>query len=130
MYTGIGIDIVEVARIKDIALRWKDHFLHRVFTQDELAYAAGKVSQYQHLAARFAAKEAVRKAFDAHEITDAVWTDIEIRHEPFGKPTVRLHGLMKELRARMKIKRILISLSHTQLLAVASVVLIRDEDAS
>ena len=63
MVIGTGIDIVEVSRIKKAALKWKGSFLNKTFTSNEIAYARNKASIWQHLASRFAAKEAILKAF-------------------------------------------------------------------
>jgi len=108
---GTGIDIVEVERIAKAIERWGDGFLNHVFTKKEIAYAKNQRYPQEHFAARFAAKEAVFKAIgDDPQIT---WKDIEITHDKNGKPVC--------LYSRKNFKRrILISISHTKLYAVAS----------
>jgi len=108
---GTGIDIVEVQRIAKAIERWGDGFLNHVFTKEEIAYAQNQRYPYQHFAARFAAKEAVFKAIgNDPQIT---WKDIKITHDKDGKPVC--------LYPRKNFKRrVLISISHTRLYAVAS----------
>jgi len=119
-----GIDIVEVGRIKRAALRWKGGFLDKIFTRHEQVYAARGAAIYQHLAARFAAKEAVLKAFGGGHGKGIPWTDIEIRRAVSGQPEVCLHGRMKALQVKLGIREITVSMSHTRTYAVASVVAI------
>src|SRR5688500_3873269 len=94
-----GIDLVEVERIAHAATRWGDHFLRRVFSEQELLDANGRATS---LAARFAAKEAAAKALgagirgvgagDAAGITGVGWHDIEVERLPSGQPRLRLYG--------------------------------------
>jgi holo-[acyl-carrier protein] synthase len=81
MIIGIGIDIIDVARVQR-AIERNPRFVDRVFTPTEIAYAAGKKSRFQHLAARFAAKEAFFKAGGRR----IGWTDVEITNLPSGQP--------------------------------------------
>ncbi|TAM42348.1 holo-[acyl-carrier-protein] synthase, partial [bacterium] len=83
MFIGTGVDITEVRRIRQAVERWGDDFLRRVFTKDELINAKNKTSLYQHLAGRFAAKEAVFKAAGDSGIS---WQDIQINNDQQGKP--------------------------------------------
>ncbi len=92
MVFGIGIDIIEIDRVKDSVEKYGDHFLRKVYTQTELDYCLGKGNKYQHLAARFAAKEAVFKALSTGWNKDVGWQDIEIYNEPNGLPLVNLKG--------------------------------------
>lgn len=112
MITGCGVDIVEVRRLKSAADRWGDVFLRRVFTQRELAYSKAKRFPFQHLAARFAAKEAVYKAFGKQSSLN--FRDIEIYHDRFGKPCCRIKN---------KMSPVLVSMSHSHEYAVASAIL-------
>ncbi|MGE5400724.1 MAG: holo-ACP synthase [Ignavibacteriales bacterium] len=112
MVIGIGIDIIEIDRIKESVDRFGDKFLNKVFTEVELEYCLGKANKYQHLAARFAAKEAVAKA-----LTDAWdkgfrWRDIEIYNELSGKPSVRLFGELNTFLGNDKSLKI--TMSHSQ----------------
>ncbi|MCX5715437.1 MAG: holo-ACP synthase [Candidatus Omnitrophica bacterium] len=124
MIIGTGVDIVEIARIKKAAKNWKARFLTRIFTDRELAYSRQKKFSHQHLAARFAAKEAVLKAFGDASINSMEWKEIEITNNKDGKPLVRLSGKALQTKKRRKVKDIIISLSHTKNYAVASAILI------
>lgn len=108
---GIGTDIVEVQRIKDVCER-ESGFAERVFTTGELEYSLGKDTKYLHLAARFAAKEAVAKALGG----SFSWHDVEVISEPNGKPRVMLHG---KARGAAGSARVYLSVSHTSQYATA-----------
>ena len=114
MIVGSGIDIIETERIDAAIKRWGDGFLRHVFTDDEIAYAKTRRYPSQHFAARFAAKEAVLKAFgDNAHIT---WKDIEIKNDENGRPVC----IYSDSAFR---KRITISISHTRHYAVASAII-------
>jgi len=120
---GIGTDIVEVKRIKSAVENSKEKFLSKVFTDSELAYSFKKNSPYMHLAARFAAKEAVFKAFGC-SIKGANWKNIEIRNDKNGKPSVILNGTFGKLMLKRNIRQVIVSLSHTGNYATATAILI------
>lgn len=124
MIVGTGIDIVEISRIKNAAIKWKGKFLKKVFTDKEIAYSKERTYSYQHLAARFAAKEAVLKAFGNGLSKRVEWTEIEIWNEKSGRPIVKLYGHLKQMREDRRIEDIIISLSHTRTYAVASAILV------
>lgn len=126
MIAGIGVDIVEVSRIKDAVARWRDAFLKRIFTDNEIHYSQEKKFTYQHLAARFAAKEAVLKAIGDSSIHRIEWHNVEVLNDEFGKPTIRLSGEAKKIKDSKKISDIIISMSHTRKLAVANAILIKN----
>jgi holo-[acyl-carrier protein] synthase len=109
---GVGIDIIEIDRIKDSVDKYGDRFLNKIYTESELEYCLAKSSKYQHLAARFAAKEAVYKALTTgwHEV--ATWQDIEISNEPNGMPLVTLKGKLKTFLSTDKSLKI--SISHSR----------------
>jgi holo-[acyl-carrier protein] synthase len=112
MVFGIGIDIIEIDRIKDSVEKYGDHFLNKVYTEKELEYCLGKFNKYQHLAARFAAKEAVFKALTTGWNKEIGWQDIEIYNEPNGMPLVKLKG---DLSASLSNgKNLKISMSHSR----------------
>jgi holo-[acyl-carrier protein] synthase len=90
-----------------------------------LEYSSEKVSSYQHLAARFAAKEAVLKALGSGLTSRMEWRDIEVWNEPSGKPNIRLAGEVKRLSDNMEGKDIVISMSHTRTYAIANVILVK-----
>jgi holo-[acyl-carrier protein] synthase len=96
MVIGIGIDIIEIDRIRNSAEKYGDHFLNKIYTKKELDYCLSKKYKYQHLAARFAAKEAVYKALSTGWNEEVSWHDIEISNEPNGMPIVTLHERMKK----------------------------------
>ena len=114
MIIGIGIDIIEVARIEKAIERWGDNFLKHVFTDREIEYAQGNKHPKQHFAARFAAKEAVYKAVGNDPTIH--WKDIKILNDNHGKPYC-------ELKKEGFNNKIVISLSHTQNYAVANAII-------
>jgi len=124
MIVSTGVDIVEISRVRKAATRWKGKFLNRIFTDTELKYAKGKKFLYQHLAARFAAKEAVLKAFGDSSINDIDWKNIEIINNKDGKPIVKLVGEAKQTMVKKKISEVVVSLSHTRNYAVANAILV------
>lgn len=83
MLIGTGVDITEVSRLRRAVEKWGDSFLNRIFTEEELKNARNRTSLYQHLAGRFAAKEAVFKAVGDADLT---WKDVEILNDRQGKP--------------------------------------------
>lgn len=103
---GIGTDIVETERIEEICER-DGSFVDRVFTQAERDYSLAKPSKYLHLAARFAAKEAVAKALGG----PFSWKEVEVVNTPSGKPTVNLYGRALEAAGNARIH---LSVSHTK----------------
>ena len=118
-----GVDIIEVNRIKSAIEEMGDHFLNRIYTDKEIEYCKKSTEmQYQHFAARFAAKEAVFKALseyiDSRE--DMLWKEIEVISEKGGKPKVDIEILKKN--GLESLASIDISLSHIKEYAVASVV--------
>lgn len=113
MVVGIGIDIIEVDRVKKLAEK-NPRFLQRIFTRQELNYCQKKRNQYQHLAARFAAKEAFFKAI-GRKIS---WTDIETINLSSGKPQLKITS-----KQRFSFKDAHVSLSHVAEYAVAAVIL-------
>jgi holo-[acyl-carrier protein] synthase len=120
---GHGIDLVEVARIRQMIERHGDHFLERCFTDSERSYAAGSVRRRdEHLAARFAAKEAALKALGTGWRDGIAWTDIEVTHQPSGAPTLKVSGQAGRIAEERRIVRWHVSLSHTDSAAMASVI--------
>lgn len=122
MILGHGVDLVEVARIQASIDRHGERFLDRVFTAAEQAYAAGSKRRVEHLAARFAAKEAALKALGTGWRSGIAWTDVEVVSEPSGAPTLRITGRAAEIAAERSITAWHISLSHTERQALASVI--------
>ena len=120
--TGIGVDVVEIARITAAVERHGDRFLQRVFTSGELAYC-GRIKQPMGCyAARFAVKEAVAKAFGTGIGADLGWLDIDLRRKANGAPFIVLSGAGARYAALHGINEVLVSLSHTENYAVAQAV--------
>ena len=123
MILGTGIDLVEVARIAELAGKHGQRFLSRVFTPAELEYSAGKAARDQHLAGRFAAKEAVFKALGTGWAEGVSWKLVEVVSAQGARPEVRLSGAAAERLAAMGGKSVHISITHTSGLAAASAVI-------
>ncbi len=121
---AIGIDIVEIGRLSRVSKKWGKSFLQKVYTDRELAYAKSKRFPYQHLAARFAAKEAIFKALGEVETNFVGWKNIEILNDAYGKPVVYWHGDAERTRKKRNLKGAVVSLSHTENYAVASAMLV------
>ena len=113
-----GVDIVSVERIARIATE-RPRFAERVFTPGELEYCRGRPRVHEHMAGRFAAKEAVLKALGTGIAERVSWTEIEIGRDGAGRPLVELAGVAAELAEREGIVQIDVSLSHTDELAIA-----------
>ena len=119
--SGVGIDLVEVPRIREMLEKHGQRFKERTFTAAEIAYCDGCAEPAMHYAARFAAKEAVAKALGTGIWAEGVsWTDIEVGREASGKPVIILHGMAKEHAGEAAC---LVSLTHTRDLAMAQVFL-------
>ncbi|NLJ85226.1 MAG: holo-ACP synthase [Firmicutes bacterium] len=127
MIYGTGIDIIEIERVAAVWKRQGQRFLDRVYTplEQERCLVGAPRAQWEKLAARFAAKEAVMKTLGTGWRQGVRWRDIEIRHESSGKPYVCLWGASKELAAARGIGLIHISLSHSRKYAIASAVALK-----
>ena len=117
-----GVDMVACDRLCEAVARHGDRFLKRVFTETELAYCMGRKRRIEHLAGRFAAKEAVLKVLGTGWQSGMSWTEIEVKNLPSGQPEVRLTGRCKEVADRLGLTRILISISHINTHAIASAI--------
>ena len=120
---GIGVDLVECARIQRSIDRFGDRFLNRVFTDGEIEYSMSMKFPARHLAARFAAKEAVSKAFGTGIGKAIGWRTVDVRKKASGQPFLVFSGSAQELAAKRGVTFALITLSHTEHYAMASVVL-------
>ena len=120
---GIGVDLVECARIQRSIDRFGDRFLRRVFTDGEIEYSMSMKFPARHLAARFAAKEAVSKAFGTGIGKAMGWRNIDVRKKPSGEPYLALSGPAQELAAKRGVTAALVTLSHTEHHAMACIVL-------
>ncbi len=113
----IGIDLIEIPRIRKAVARWGERFLRRIYTESEIRLYAQKP---QSLAARFAGKEAVMKLLGTGK-RGISWRDIEIISHTSGKPVINLYGKAQCRADELRIKEIAISLSHSKEFAIASV---------
>jgi holo-[acyl-carrier protein] synthase len=118
---GIGLDLVETARLASAVERHGDRFLRRIFTDGELESVAGRMAS---LAARFAAKEAAAKAFGTGIGAAMGFRDIEIIRRPDGCPVLRFHAAAAETARRRGVQQTFVSLTHTDHYAAAQVVLV------
>lgn len=121
---GIGTDLVEVARVVRAQKRFGDHFLKRIFTESELSYCLPLANPGPHLAARFAAKEAVAKAFGTGIGAELDWTSIGVVRNDNGRPSIDFDAKGRALLAKHAASDVLISLSHTREHALAYACLI------
>lgn len=123
MILGVGIDIIEVERVAASVERFGERFLKRVLLPDEIAYCLSHKVPAPFIAARFAAKEAISKAFGTGIGAQLGWHDMEVKRKESGEPFVVLHGKGQKLLAERKARVVLISLSHTQAYAAATAIL-------
>jgi holo-[acyl-carrier-protein] synthase len=122
---GLGSDIVDVDRIRGVRERQGDRFLERVFTEEERAYCAQMKFPDKHLAARFAAKEAVSKAFTTGIGRELNWKSISVYHGPRHDPRVRLDEKGEALLKEFGATHVILTLSHTETVAMAVAALVR-----
>jgi len=117
-----GIDLVACGRVGEICRRHGDRFLERILTPGEIAYVRRQRRLQQHVAGRFAAKEAILKVLGTGWRTRISWKDMEILNDRLGKPEVRLSGECARIAQNLGIDRVLISISHTGEYALASAI--------
>jgi holo-[acyl-carrier protein] synthase len=122
MILGTGIDLAEVARIRESIERFGDRFLNRVYTPGEIAYSNSKANRYERYAARFAAKEAGMKAIGSGWANGVRWVDLEVVNDASGRPALVLHARAAEIARGLGIKALHLSLTHTAEYGLASVV--------
>lgn len=123
-----GIDLVDFPRIEEMLKRHGERFLNRVFTAAEQSYAQANKNGMEKLAGRFAAKEAILKLMGTGWRGKIAWTDIEIVNSPTGQPEVNLCGEVEKIAAKLGIKHISVSITHTANFAIASAVALTDTD--
>lgn len=121
---GTGVDIVETARIRDSLEKFGDRFLQRCFLPGEIEYCRSMKFPELHFAARFAAKEAISKAFGTGIGKQLGWRDMEIRKRNSGEPYVELHGKGLELAKARGVTGLYVSLSHCKDYSAANAVLV------
>lgn len=123
MVIGIGTDLIEIERIAQSMERFGEAFLQRVFTPGEIAYCRQKKkTSAESFAARFAAKEAGAKALGTGISRGVGWREIEVTRLPGQRPELHFSGRAAEVAARLGIRRVSLSLSHSRSLSIAVVV--------
>jgi holo-[acyl-carrier protein] synthase len=127
MIVGIGIDLVQVERIRREMERHGDGVLLEVLTPPELEYCRALAKPFPSMAARFAAKEALFKALGSGKRGAMNWQELEVRRNELGKPDLILTGATAEAVRQTAADRVHLSLTHTDDHALAAVVLERSE---
>ena len=122
MISELGIDLVEVARIRSAIERRGDRFLDRVFRPAERSYCDGRPKRFEHYAVRFAAKEAVLKVLRTGWSSGLGFKDVEVTRDPSGVPAARLSANAEAWAKKRGITRVTVSLSHSGPFAVACAV--------
>ncbi len=122
---GIGADIIEVSRIRSVLLRHGEKFIERILTEEERAYCSGLAHPDKHVAARFAAKEAVSKCFTTGIGGELGWKSISVYHGSRHEPLVRLDERGQALLAHVGATHVMLTLSHTENYAMAVAALVR-----
>jgi holo-[acyl-carrier protein] synthase len=123
MIVGTGVDLAEVPRIRASIERFGARFIDRIYTPAEIAYVERKANRWERYAARFAAKEAGMKAIGTGWRHGVRWQDFEVANLPSGKPTLRLHGVAARVAAKLGVRNVSLSITHTAELGMAHVIL-------
>lgn len=123
MIVGVGIDSVEVDRIRKAEQRWGRNFLKRLFTDAELTYCLSHANPYPSLAARFAAKEALIKALDVKALWK--WRNMEVMRAKSGRPSISLTGPALRFARKQRVTSFHVSLTHDRDRATAVVMAVR-----
>src|SRR5213080_4040019 len=127
---GIGVDLVNIPRMRDVIDRWQDRFLQRVFTEQEIAYCRARRDPVPHFAARFAAKEAALKALGTGLRMGVSWRELEVQRERGQAPTLVLSGRSREVSEARGGRRVLLALTHDGDYACAHAMLVDDGPAA
>lgn len=127
MIVGMGLDLVEIARVKRLLASKGDRALRRLFTEGEASYAMARSEPYRHLAARIAAKEATYKALSGTARARGIgWREIEVISASDGRPSLVLRGLALERARELSVAREWLALSHSEATAAAVAILERE----
>ena len=122
---AIGLDATDIPRVAEIFERYGQRFLQRIFTDGEIAYCTRRRNPVPHLAGRFAVKEATMKALGTGRAYGVLWRDIEVvRHG--GPPRLELHGGARRRADKMNVRSSLVTITHSDALALAQVILLGD----
>jgi holo-[acyl-carrier protein] synthase len=127
---GIGIDVVQISRMRVVIARWEERFLRRVFTEREIAYCRSRRDPVPHFAARFAAKEAGLKALGTGLRFGIQWRELEVVRERGQAPTLMLSGRSREIGTSRGGRRMLLALTHDGDYALAQAMLVSSEGDS
>jgi holo-[acyl-carrier protein] synthase len=122
---GIGLDATDIPRVAAVLERYGERFLQRVFTAGEIAYCTQRRNPAPHLAGRFAAKEAAMKALGTGHSRGVLWKDIEVVRGG-GPPRLQFHGGAARRADTMLVRRSLVTITHSDSLALAQVMLFGD----
>ena len=123
---GLGIDATDIPRLRETYQKYGERFLRRVFTDAEIAYCLKRRDPVPHLAGRFAAKEAGMKALGTGQSRGVLWRDLEVVRGADGPPHLRFHGAAARHSATLGATRTLLTITHSESLALAQVILIAD----
>ena len=127
MIVGTGVDIAETSRIEQGLERHGERFTKRLFTPAEIAYCEKFKNRAERYAARFAAKEAAFKALGTGWRQGIHWLDVEVTHQPSGKPELVLTGQAQEVARQLRVTRMAVSISHSDRYVVAEVIFESDD---
>ena len=127
---GIGIDLVQISRMREVISRWEERFLRRVFTDGEIAYCRARRDPVPHFAARFAAKEAGFKALGTGLRLGIHWRELEVVRERGQAPTLVLSGRSREIGRARGGHLMLLALTHDGDYALAQAILISEGDSA
>src|SRR6516164_6368246 len=122
MIIGMGIDVAEVGRIRDVIESQTERFLRRVYTANEAAYCERFKNKYERYAGRFAAKEAGMKALGTGWSRGVRWVDVEVVRHHGARPTLELKGEARKIADRLGVKHVAVSITHTVEQAIAQVI--------
>ena len=122
MIVGMGIDVAEVPRIREVIESQRERFLRRVFTLDEVAYCEQFRNKYERYAGRFAVKEAAMKALGTGWSRGVRWVDVEVVRQRGGRPSLALRGEARKIADALGVKNIAVSITHTSEQAIAQVI--------
>jgi holo-[acyl-carrier protein] synthase len=120
---GLGLDATEIPRIAALIERYGERFIRRLFTDGEVAYCNRRRTPAIHFAARFAAKEAGMKALGTGHSQEVLWRDLEVVRRG-GPPQLQFHGGAARRFAALGARSSLLTITHTEALALAQVLLI------
>jgi holo-[acyl-carrier protein] synthase len=122
MIVGMGIDVADVKRIREVFESQGERFVRRVYTGAEAAYCEQFKNKFERYAGRFAAKEAAMKALGTGWSRGVRWVDFEIVRQRGGRPTLQLHGEARKIADGLGVKSIAMSITHTAEQAFAQVI--------